>query len=85
MSQYDEIDKRIISAITTRKHPLYEKHVVAEATRIEADTGRDGFRVIDGRLQALRKAGKIRYLTKSESNGQGGWHVVTPNDGGERR
>lgn len=79
MSQYDEIDKRIISAITARKHPIYERHVVAEAARIEADTGRHGFRVIDGRLQALRKAGKIRHLTKSESNGQCGWHVVTPN------
>jgi hypothetical protein len=74
--QYAELDKRILKVIAERGSPLYNKHVNEEARRLAAATGRDDFRVIDGRLQALRKAGTIRHLTKSESNGQGGWHVV---------
>lgn len=72
---YKELDKRIIKAISERKSPLYDKTINEEASRISAATGRDDFRVIDGRLQALRKAGKIRHMTKAESNGKGGWHV----------
>lgn len=82
---YDELDKRIIDAIAGRNNPLWHRLVQQEAGRIARETGREDFRVIDGRLQALRKAGKIRHRTKAESNGQGGWHLVTPNDGGERR
>lgn len=73
---YEELDSRIIKAISARKHPLYTSNVRSEAARIAAGTGCDDFRVIDGRLQVLRKAGKIRHLTKGESNGQGGWHVA---------
>ena len=76
MSQYEELDKRIISAINLHRHPLYESNVRDEADRIERSTGRESFRVIDGRLQALRKSGKIRHLTKAESNGAGGWHLA---------
>lgn len=76
MGQYEELDKRIVDAVAKRKSPLYDKRVNEEAARIANGTGRDDFRIIDGRLQALRKAGKIRYLTKAESNGQGGWHVA---------
>ena len=77
---YKELDKRIIKAISERKSPLYDKAINEEARRLADATGRDVFRVIDGRLQALRKAGKIRHMTKAESNGQGGWHAV-PNAG----
>lgn len=73
---YEELDKLIVEAVAKRNSPLYDKRINEEATRIAKCTGRDDFRVIDGRLQALRKAGKIRHLTKAESNGQGGWHVV---------
>lgn len=76
MGQYDELDRRIIDAIAKRKSPLYDKRINEEAARLAAGTGRDDFRVIDGRLQALRKKGKIRHMTKAESNGQGGWHVA---------
>lgn len=76
MSMYDELDRRIIEAISARKNPIYAGSVLEEAKRIAAATGREYFRVIDSRLQALRKAGKIRHVTKAESNGQGGWHVV---------
>ena len=74
--QYAELDKRIIKVISERGSPLYNKHVNEEAKRLAEATGRDDFRVIDGRIQALRKAGAIRHLTKAESNGQGGWHVA---------
>lgn len=76
MRQYDELDKRIVEAVAKRNNPLYDKKINEEAARIASGTGRDEVRVIDGRLQALRKMGKIRHLTKAESNGQGGWHVA---------
>lgn len=76
MGRYDEMDKRIVEAVANRKNPLYDKRIREEAARIAKETGRDDFRVIGGRLQALRKAGKIRHLTKAESNGQVGWHVA---------
>ena len=76
MSQYEELDKRIVEAIKQRINPLYSNRVNVESERIALATGRKTFRVTDGRLQALRKSGKIRHLTKAESNGQGGWHVV---------
>lgn len=73
---YVEIDQRIIEAIKGGSNPLYSHAVKVEAERIAVATGREVFRVIDARLQALRKARKIRHLTKAESNGRGGWHVV---------
>lgn len=73
---YEELDKQIIETVAERRHPLHEKRVNEEARRIAGLTGREDFRVIDGRLQALRKAGKIRHATKAESNGQGGWHAA---------
>jgi hypothetical protein len=76
VSQYQELDQRIISAICARRNPLYANTVAEEASRLSELTGREGFRVIDGRLQALRKAGRIRHLSKAESNGAGGWHVA---------
>ena len=76
MEQYEELDKRIVEAVAQRKSPLYNKSINEEAARIAAATGRDDFRVIEGRLQALRKAGQIRHLTKAESGGQCCWYVA---------
>jgi len=61
-TQYETLDRKIIEHLTENMgpHPLYARHVRGEAERIAAATGRDVFRVIDGRLTALRKAGKIR-------------------------
>ena len=72
---YQELDKRIVAAIEARNSPIYDSDVDDEAQRLSELSGREAFRVIDGRLQALRKQGKIRHMTKAESNGQGGWHV----------
>lgn len=77
---YDELDKRILDAVSRREHPLYDRRTSEEAMRIARETGREGFRVIDGRIQALRKATRIRHVTKAGSNGQGGWHIVPDSD-----
>lgn len=65
MSQYIEIDRRIIDCIRSGQgvHPLYSKRVNQEADRLEMLTGRDAFQIIDGRLQALKKRGEINYCS----------------------
>lgn len=73
---YEKLDKRIVASVAKRENPLHCKRINEEAERIATETGRDAFRVLDGRLQALRKAGKICYLTKADSYGQGGWHMA---------
>jgi hypothetical protein len=76
MSQYQELDQRIISSIRAQRNPLYANTVSEEAARLSEGTGREDFRIVDGRLQALRRAGKIRHLSKAEGNGTAGWRVV---------
>ena len=74
--KYNELDKRIIEAITNKSSPLYNRKVSEEATRIAALTERESFRVTDCRLQALRKGKKIQYVSKLSKNGAGGWILV---------
>ena len=73
MSKYIELDKAIVDAIREGRSPLYARTVAAEASQLAALCGREEFRVIDGRLQALRKAGRIRHVTKAEGHGTAGW------------
>jgi hypothetical protein len=75
MSQYDRLDELIVLAIKGRRHPLYERLCCTEAHRLEKATGREAFRITDGRLQALRKRGVIVHLTKAEGAGSGGWKL----------
>ena len=77
MSSYTILDAAIVTAIRSQKSPLYEKDVATEAKRISDLTGRESFRVIDGRLQALRKDGLVAYSSKSRAIA-GGWSL-TPN------
>lgn len=80
--QYEELDKRIIAAIESGHSPLYVYSCTTEAERLAQATGREGFRVIDARLQALRKQGRIQYLTKGKApNGKPGWFLTKPADG----
>jgi hypothetical protein len=72
MSQYAELDARILKCIADNWQPLYNRDVDQEASRIAKATGREVFRVVDGRLQALRKAGRIKANRKL----YGGWEVV---------
>lgn len=71
MSTYTALDLAITQAIQAGRHPLYAREACAEARRIAKLSGRDEMRVIDGRLQALRKAGKITADRKADA----GWTV----------
>ena len=73
MKAYDLLDSIILSAISNGSNPLYENDCSKEALRISENTGRETFRIIDGRLQALRKAGKIKYLKNADGEGVTGW------------
>ena len=60
MGQYDEMDKRILAAVEARRNPLYERNCAAESERLAEALGCPAYRVVDRRLQALRKAGEFR-------------------------
>ena len=61
MYQYDKLDWLIVSTIKECGDPLYARVVRDEADRIAEATGRKSFRIIDGRLQYLRKRMVIYY------------------------
>ena len=69
MNQYTEIDRRIIDCIRSGQgaHPLYDKRVSQEAYRLAKLTGREDFRIVDGRLQVLKKRGEISYSTTTRA------------------
>lgn len=69
MSQYAMLDALILSACDRQKSPLYDRDCTTEARRLAIATGRESFRVIDGRVQALRKAGRIEYSAAK-------WHLA---------
>lgn len=69
MNTYEALDKAILAAIAGDKSPLYARSVDEQAKHIAEVSGREDFRVIDGRLQALRKTGKIKHHG-------GKWHIT---------
>lgn len=77
MSQYAKLDELILATVKSGPWNFTELHqsgvLRAERVRLEYDTGRDGVRILAGRLQALRRAGKIRYT--GGKAGQG-WDLV---------
>ncbi len=66
MSTYDKLDGLIVDAIKAGSNSFHlifnRKRVLDEAHRISGATGRDTDRIVDSRLQALRKRGAIKYL-----------------------
>ena len=68
MSQYEKLDELIVERVKARGAvkliSLSGGDVAAEATALANDTGREDFRIIDGRLQALRKRGVLRHDSK---------------------
>lgn len=74
MSTYQQLDELIVEAIRQRRNPLYASSVCGESCRLAALTGREEFRVIDGRLQALKRAGKIKFARKAGLGG--GWQAL---------
>jgi len=63
---YSTIDALIFQKISSGENTFSRiggGEVFGEADRISNESGGEAFRVIDRRLQALRKAGKIKYTT----------------------
>ena len=75
---YEKLDAMILDAIFRGdRNPMYDKDVFVEAWRIGEETGRKRMRVINGRLTALRKLEKIKYLKKAEApKGKTGWYFA---------
>lgn len=75
MSQYENLDKLILQRLSGEVGlPLIflnAQEVKCESERLAEASGRDAFRVLDGRLQALRKRGAITFNSKT------GWVVTT--------
>lgn len=72
MNQYEKIDQLILKAIGIRSSPLYNYDVCKEAYRLRDLTGRENYRIIDGRVQALRKRGVIRFVRGTRAH----WELV---------
>ena len=74
---YKTLDELIVRAVeASRQSPMYEGSVAAEGRRIAEAAGRDGMRVIDGRVQYLRRKGRIAYYNKAQApGGKEGWYV----------
>ena len=67
MSQYDRLDGLILDRLEsdgTSYGDLFSGPLWEECCRLEAATGRYSSRILDGRLQALRKYGFIFYSSK---------------------
>lgn len=67
---YEKLDALIINAISDGESPLNDGAVNEEAERIGQVTPRLTFRVIDGRLQYLRKKNRIQWQRIND------WSVV---------
>lgn len=63
-----QLDARILDVIRSARHPIYDGQCLAIA-RMAGPGAKDDWRVVDRRIQALRKAGKIRYVNRK-------WEVV---------
>ena len=75
MSQYKALDRAITDRIGSDRAwmPLmflFSSNVRTECDRIASKTGRDVFRILDGRIQALRKRRVIEYSSRD------GWRLT---------
>lgn len=66
MSHYSKLDLLLLDRINTVNGATFAEiershDVSIEAHFLGAALGRDAYRIIDGRLQALRKRGSIRF------------------------
>lgn len=71
MTNYIKLDALIVDAVRSGAAQfafIHAGHARDEAERIARETKRDAYRVIDGRLQALRRGGVLAFTSK------GGWH-----------
>ena len=83
MSKYEKLDAAIIAKIKLGKGPFDgwnpqdgdESNVISQAYLIAQQEDRAALRIIDGRLTALRKQGKIKHLKKSDTGDAARWVV----------
>ena len=79
MSHYDNLDQLIVAAISANHSPFDAREVKDEARLLAEVLNRDAYRVIDGRLSALKKAGRIVHRSKKEAkagSAPAGWATV---------
>lgn len=73
MSQYADLDAAITATIKLGRNSFHlifaSKLVFDESLRISRATGRETYRIVDGRLQSLRKRGLIDHSSTL------GWHM----------
>ena len=82
-NKYEKLDAAIIARIKLGKGPFDnwnhfdddDSRVFVQAEIIAKAEKRDRYRVIDGRLTALRKQGKIKHLKKSDTGDYARWVV----------
>lgn len=70
---YENLDSLIVKEIQSGSNTfakIFNGAVVLESVNIADLTGREPFRVVDGRLQVLRKKGRINF-NRSE-----GWYIA---------
>lgn len=84
-SGYKELDDAICEHIAALpwRHPIYSQKLLlmaaSEIGRDVTESDEKVWRLIDRRLQALRKAGVLKH-ERASLNGVGGWRVLkTPN------
>jgi len=65
------LDAEIFRSIRAGRHPRHAANVGAVASRLAVDLKRDAMRIVERRLQALRKDGSISASRKAEA----GWIV----------
>ncbi len=78
MSKYAELDRAICAHIETGNgHPMYSR-ALEEIARPLLATNKTPFpepwRLIDRRMQAMRKAGRLEYV-RVKGGGHGRWRV----------
>ncbi len=71
-NDYAELDALIKAAAARHANPLYDRAARSEAERLIAGTTREAVRVIDARLQALRKQRVIEFVRGKGAH----WAVV---------
>jgi hypothetical protein len=80
--KYEALDRAIIEHLAREpfRHPIYVRALLAVAAQALSlgpnASGDKGWRLIDRRLQALRRAGTIRYVREVGLKPR--WEVVRP-------
>lgn len=85
MKDFKELDEAIVNHVLTNSlHPIYSEVLLRAAAAIlnepESPRSEKQWRLIDRRLQSMRRSGKLKYDRKVES-GHGQWTVMAKERG----